>query len=77
MDPRAAQAEQAARSGLGELPGDQSPDASHLLVVVAVLVAALFFRFTALEFVALVLCFAIVIAAELFNTAFEVLIDHA
>ncbi len=49
----------------------------HLVVVAVVLVAALFFRFTELEFVALVLCFAIVIAAELFNTALEVLIDHA
>ncbi len=49
----------------------------HLGVAALVLVAALLFRFTALEFVGLVLCFAIVIAAELFNTALEVLIDYA
>ncbi|HYM49442.1 MAG TPA: diacylglycerol kinase family protein [Candidatus Limnocylindrales bacterium] len=49
----------------------------HLAVTVVVLVAAVLFRFTALEFVGLVLCFAIVIAAELFNTALEVLIDYA
>lgn len=49
----------------------------HLLAAMAVLAAALVFRFTAVEFAALFLCFAIVIAAELFNTALEVLIDHA
>jgi diacylglycerol kinase len=49
----------------------------HLVIAAVVLVAAAFFRFTALEFVALLLCFAIVIAAELFNTSLEVLIDHA
>ncbi len=49
----------------------------HLLAAGAVLVAAVLFRFTALEFVGLVLCIALVIAAELFNTALEVLIDHA
>ena len=49
----------------------------HLVIAALVLVAALLFRFSALEFVALVLCFAIVIAAELFNTALEVLIDYA
>jgi diacylglycerol kinase (ATP) len=49
----------------------------HLGAAAVVLVAALLFRFTAIEFVGLVLCFAIVIAAELFNTALEVLIDYA
>jgi diacylglycerol kinase (ATP) len=49
----------------------------HLLIAFVVLVAALFFRFTAIEFVGLVLCFAVVIAAELFNTTLEVLIDYA
>ncbi len=49
----------------------------HLVIAALVLVAALLFRFSAIEFVALVLCFAIVIAAELFNTALEVLIDYA
>src|SRR6202163_2867072 len=49
----------------------------HLLIAFVVLVAALLFRFTAIEFVGLVLCFAVVIAAELFNTTLEVLIDYA
>ncbi len=49
----------------------------HLLAAAIVLVAALLFHFTALEFVGLVLCFAVVIGAELFNTALEVLIDYA
>ncbi|MDQ6883862.1 MAG: diacylglycerol kinase family protein [Candidatus Dormibacteraeota bacterium] len=49
----------------------------HLLAAAVVLIAALLFHFTALEFVGLVLCFAVVIGAELFNTALEVLIDYA
>ncbi|HEY8678459.1 MAG TPA: diacylglycerol kinase family protein [Candidatus Dormibacteraeota bacterium] len=49
----------------------------HLVAAAIVLVAALLFHFTAIEFVGLLLCFAIVIAAELFNTALEVLIDYA
>ena len=49
----------------------------HFLVAAAVLVGAVLFRFSALEFAGLFLCFAIVIAAELFNTALEVLIDYA
>jgi len=49
----------------------------HVIIAVLVLVAAVLFHFTAIEFVALVLCFAIVIAAELFNTALEVIIDYA
>jgi diacylglycerol kinase len=49
----------------------------HLAAAAVVLVAAIAFRFSALEFVGLVLCFAIVIATELFNTALEVLIDYA
>lgn len=49
----------------------------HAVVAVAVLVGALLLRFSAIEFVALVLCFALVIASELFNTTLEVLIDYA
>jgi diacylglycerol kinase (ATP) len=48
----------------------------HLLAGVVVLVAALVFRFTAIEFALLFVCIAIVFAAELVNTALEVLIDH-
>ncbi|HEY4871380.1 MAG TPA: diacylglycerol kinase family protein [Candidatus Dormibacteraeota bacterium] len=49
----------------------------HLIAAVVALIGALLLRFSAIEFVGLVLCFAVVIAAELFNTAFEVLIDYA
>jgi diacylglycerol kinase len=49
----------------------------HFLVAATVLIAAVLFRFSTLEFAGLFLCFAIVIAAELFNTALEVLIDYA
>ena len=49
----------------------------HFFAAVVVLIGALLLRFSAIEFVGLVLCFAVVIAAELFNTALEVLIDYA
>ena len=49
----------------------------HLAAAALVLAAALLLRFSTIEFVGLVLCFAIVMAAELFNTALEVLIDYA
>jgi diacylglycerol kinase (ATP) len=49
----------------------------HLAAAAVVLVLALLFRFSSLEFVALLLCSAVVIAAELFNTTLEVLIDYA
>jgi len=49
----------------------------HFLAAVVVLIGALLLRFSVLEFVGLVLCIAIVIAAELFNTTLEVLIDYA
>ena len=49
----------------------------HLAAAAVVLAAALLLRFSTIEFVGLVLCFAIVMAAELFNTALEVLIDYA
>jgi len=49
----------------------------HLVAAAAALLAAVLLRFSVTELVALVLCFAIVIAAELFNTTLEVLIDYA
>ncbi len=49
----------------------------HLVAAVVVLLAAVLLRFSAIEVVGLLLCFAIVIAAELFNTTLEVLIDYA
>jgi diacylglycerol kinase (ATP) len=49
----------------------------HLAAAAVVLIAAVLLRFSSIEFVALVLCFALVVAAELFNTTLEVLIDYA
>jgi diacylglycerol kinase (ATP) len=49
----------------------------HLIAAAAVIVGALILRFSLIEFTILLLCFAIVIAAELFNTTLEVLIDYA
>ena len=63
--------------GLQWAVGSQANFRIHLLAAGAVLVAAALLRFTALEFVALLICIAIVLTAELFNTALEVLIDQA
>ena len=63
--------------GLRWAVSSQANVRAHLAAAVAVLIAALLLRFSALEFVGLLLCFAIVIAAELFNTTLEVLIDYA
>ena len=49
----------------------------HLVAAAVVLVAAVLLRFSAIEVVAIVLSMAMVIAAELFNTTLEVLIDYA
>ena len=49
----------------------------HLAAATVVLILAGLLKFSSMEFVALVLCFALVIAAELFNTTLEVLIDYA
>jgi len=49
----------------------------HFAAAAVVLIAALVLRFSVIEFVALVLCFTVVVAAELFNTTLEVLIDYA
>lgn len=49
----------------------------HLVAGMVVLVAALVFRFSAIEFALLFVCISLVVAAELVNTALEVLIDYA
>ncbi|TME20526.1 MAG: diacylglycerol kinase family protein, partial [Chloroflexi bacterium] len=43
----------------------------HFVAAAVVLIAALVLRFSVIEFVALVLCFTVVVAAELFNTTLE------
>ena len=49
----------------------------HFVAAAVVLIAALVLGFSVIEFVGLVLCFTVVVAAELFNTTLEVLIDYA
>lgn len=63
--------------GLGWAVSSQANLRVHLVAAAVVLVAAIVLRFSAIEFVALLLCFAIVITAELFNTTLEALIDYA
>jgi diacylglycerol kinase (ATP) len=63
--------------GLGWAISSQANLRVHLLAALVVVTAAILLRFSLIEFVAMLLCFAIVIAAELFNTTLEVLIDYA
>jgi len=49
----------------------------HFVAAAVVLIAALVLGFSVIEFVGLVLCFTVVVVAELFNTTLEVLIDYA
>jgi diacylglycerol kinase (ATP) len=47
----------------------------HFLAVVVVTIAGLFFHITAYEWCLIVICFGIVLTAELFNSAIENLVD--
>jgi len=47
----------------------------HLLAMLAVIVSSFFFKITSLEWVVVIFCFALVLAAEAFNTAIEYLCD--
>ena len=49
----------------------------HLLVMVLVIIAGFYFGITRMEWVAVILCFGMVIGAELFNSAVERLTDLA
>jgi diacylglycerol kinase (ATP) len=47
----------------------------HLLAVVIVVIAGLFFQVTTYEWCLIVICFGMVLTAELFNSAIENLVD--
>ncbi len=47
----------------------------HLIAAVAVVIAGLFFGITRTEWMLVALCIGVVIAAELFNSAIEKLVD--
>ena len=49
----------------------------HLLVMVLVIIAGIGFGISRMEWVAVILCFGMVISAELFNSAVERLTDLA
>ena len=49
----------------------------HLLVMVLVIIAGMYFHITRTEWMVAVLCFGLVIGAELFNCAIERLADIA
>ena len=49
----------------------------HLLVMVLVIIAGFYFGITRMEWVAVILCFGLVIGAELFNSAVERLTNLA
>jgi diacylglycerol kinase len=63
--------------GLAWAVSSQANVRVHLVAAAVVIVGAVLFKFSLVEFAVLLLCFAIVIAAELFNTTLEVLIDYA
>lgn len=47
----------------------------HVVVAVLVLFAAIYFRVSANEWIAILLCFALVLSAEIANTAIETLVN--
>ncbi|HRI61711.1 MAG TPA: diacylglycerol kinase family protein [Saprospiraceae bacterium] len=61
--------------GLADLLRSQPNARVHLAVAVAVAVAGLFFRISRMEWVAIVICIALVFALEAVNTALEYLTD--
>jgi len=48
----------------------------HLLAAIAVIVGGLYFSISVYEWIAVILCIVLVLAAEAFNTAIEKLVDE-
>jgi diacylglycerol kinase len=64
--------------GLGDFFSGRHPHALiHLLAVVVVTAAGLFFKISATEWVVILLCFALVLSLEAMNSALEYLVDLA
>lgn len=61
--------------GLADLWRSQPNARIHAFAAVVVTLAGFFFKISALEWVAVVLCIAMVVAAEAMNTALEYLTD--
>jgi len=65
-----------ALKGLHQMVKTEQNARVHLMVTVLVLIAALLFGLTATEWCLILLCMALVWAAEAFNTAIETVTDH-
>jgi diacylglycerol kinase len=63
-------------SGLKEMVKSEQNANIHLLVVVFVTIAGFVLKINAMEWCVVLLCIALVLAAEAFNTAIERLTDH-
>lgn len=61
--------------GISRCVGKEQNLGTHLLVTTGVIVAGICFGITRMEWMVIVLCIGVVIAAELFNTAIEKLVD--
>lgn len=61
--------------GIRQCVGREQNLGTHLVVTAAVIAAGILFGITRTEWMIIVLCIGVVIAAELFNTAIEKLVD--
>ena len=61
--------------GIRRCVGREQNLGTHLVVTAAVVVAGVAFGITRMEWTAVILCIGLVVAAELFNTAIERLVD--
>lgn len=61
--------------GLAELAGSQANAKIHLFAAAGVIAAGAYFQLDRLEWCMVVLCIALVLSAEAFNTALEYLTD--
>lgn len=64
-----------AGAGIGKLVKAEHNAWIHCLAILVVTGAGCYFRITRPEWIAIILCFALVLAAEAFNTAIEKLTD--
>ena len=61
--------------GIRQCVGKEQNLSFHLITTAVVIAAGFFFGITRTEWVVIILCIGVVIAAELFNTAIEKLVD--
>ncbi|MBD9092434.1 MAG: diacylglycerol kinase family protein [Bacteroides oleiciplenus] len=61
--------------GIRQCVGKEQNLSFHLITSVVVIIAGFFFDITRTEWLIIALCIGVVIAAELFNTAIEKLVD--